>query len=80
MTLTLLKALNPCVRFAFDKDFSLVTYVYFVPKQMVADNMDVWGEVKREHEYEKKQDGGNFKPVSILKKASRLAEARNKEV
>ena len=60
--------------------FSLVTYVYFVPKQMVADNMEVLGEVKREHEYEKKQDGGNFKPVSILKKASRLAEARNKEV
>ena len=47
---------------------------------MVADaNMEP-AEVKKEHEYEKKQDGGNFKPVSILKKSSRLAEARNKEV
>ena len=45
--------------------------------KMVADSKQ---EVKKEHEYEKKQDGGNFKPVSILKKSSRLAEARNKEV
>ena len=30
--------------------------------------------------YDRKQDGGNFKPVSILKKAGRLTEARNKEV
>ena len=48
--------------------------------KMVADNQVEVMEVKKEHEYEKKQDGGNFKPVSILKKSSRLAEARNKEV
>ena len=48
---------------------------------MVADSKQEVVEVKKkEHEYEKKQDGGNFKPVSILKKSSRLAEARNKEV
>ena len=33
-----------------------------------------------EAQFEKKQDGGNFLPVSILKKAGRLVEARNKEV
>ena len=49
--------------------------------KMVADSKQEVVEVKKkEHEYEKKQDGGNFKPVSILKKSSRLAEARNKEV
>ena len=48
---------------------------------MVSDSQqEVKVEEKKEREYEKKQDGGNFKPVSILKKSSRLAEARNKEV
>ena len=48
--------------------------------KMVSDSQQEVVEVKKEHEYEKKQDGGNFKPASILKKSSRLAEARNKEV
>ena len=48
--------------------------------KMVSDSQQEVVEGKKEHENEKKQDGGNFKPVSILKKSSRLAEARNKEV